>query len=257
MRATRIGSWALLAWLAGAVMYANVIGTPAVEFRQLYSLGQNGRVSLQNSYGDVSISAWDRDDVLVEAIKHSADPRRKDEARIIVEPTAGALNIHTLYTGTDGIHQPSVEYRIVVPRTTTFDAIRLGNGGLKIRGVTGNVKASAVNGGIKAESLSGSADLSTVNGAVEAGFEKVTASRPISLTSVNGPIRILIPVGSGARVNASNVSGGIDSEFGQPTREQGAHKLCTTVHRGGPEIRLNNVNGGISIHSAVQKPATL
>jgi DUF4097 and DUF4098 domain-containing protein YvlB len=257
MRAARIGSWALLAWLAGSIMYANVIGTPTVEFRQLYSLGQNGRVTVQNSYGDVSISAWDRDEVLVEAIKHSTDPRRSDEARIIVEPTAGALNIHTLYIGTDGLHQPSVEYRIVVPRTTSFDEIKLGNGGLKIRGVTGNVKASSVNGGIKAESLSGSANLSTVNGAVEAGFERVTASSPISLTSVNGAIRLSIPAGSGAKVSASNVSGGIDSEFGQPTRVQGAHKLTTTVHRGGPEIRLNNVNGGISIHTLAMKPANL
>ncbi len=257
MRATRIGPWVLLALVAGAPSYGNVIGVPSVEFRQVYSLGQNGRVSLQNSYGDVSISAWDRDEVLIEAIKHSGDPRRLEEARIVVEPSAGSLNIHTLYTGADAIHQPSVEYRIVVPRTTTFDEIKIGNGGLRIRGVTGSVKASSVNGGIKAEQLEGGADLSTVNGSVEAGFDRVRASSPISLTSVNGPIHLLIPLGAGARVSASNVSGGIESEFGRPVRIQGAHRLSTTLRHGGPAIRVTNVNGGITIHSNAAAPKSL
>jgi DUF4097 and DUF4098 domain-containing protein YvlB len=257
MWAKRVGSWVLLALIAGAPSYGSIIGVPNVEFRRLYSLGQNGRVSLENSYGDVSISSWDRDDVLVEAIKHSRDPHRLEEAQIVVEPSTGSLNIHTLYTGADAIHQPSVEYRIVVPRTTTFDEIRIGNGGLKIRGVTGSVKASSVNGGIKAERLEGGADLSTVNGSVEAGFDRVRPANPIHLTTVNGPIHLVLPATAGARVSASTVSGGIESEFGRPVRVQGAHRLSTTLHHGGPAIRMTNVNGGITIHTNTASPKSL
>src|SRR5258708_7333876 len=73
---------ALLALCAGNCLFANVIGNPRADFRQSYSLHANGRVTIQNLYGDVRITAWDRDEVLVEAIKKSDDPRQLRDARI-------------------------------------------------------------------------------------------------------------------------------------------------------------------------------
>src|SRR5580698_8086787 len=55
MPGLRNGSWvALLAIAAGSASYANSIGASQVEFRQLYSLAPNGRVIIQNQYGNVS-----------------------------------------------------------------------------------------------------------------------------------------------------------------------------------------------------------
>jgi len=129
-------------------------------------LAPNGRVIIQNQYGNVSIMGWDRDEVLVEAVKRSSDPRRLDDARIVVEPVDGALSIRTEYTGADTQHStqhaPKVEYRILVPALRKPEDVKLGNGGLVISGVAGTVKASSVNGNIKAEKLEGRADLSTV-----------------------------------------------------------------------------------------------
>ncbi len=160
--------------------------------------GANGRVTIQNQYGNVSITGWDRDDVLVEAVKRSADPRRLDEARIIVEPAEGALSIRTQYAGMDTLHAPKVEYRITVPRYASLEDVKLGNGGLVISGVGGAVKASSVNGSIKAEKLEGRAELSTVNGQLEADFDRIGAGRPITLSSINGPIKLLLPCGTQA-----------------------------------------------------------
>jgi len=116
------------------------------------------------------------------------------------------------------------------------------------------VKASSVNGNIKAEKLEGRADLSTINGQVEADFDRVGASHPITLSSVNGPIKLLLPHGTLASLKAHNVSGGIDTEFGRPARVNGAQQL-SVMHQGGPKIRLTNVNGGISIHSTWSRRA--
>jgi len=249
MPGLRNGSWvALLAIVASSASYANVNGISHAEFRQLYSLGPNGRVTIQNQYGNVSITGWDRDDVLVEAVKRSTDPRRLDDARIVVEPAEGALSIRTQYAGLDTQHAAKVEYRISVPRYVNLEDVKLGNGGLVISGVAGPIKASSVNGNIKAEKLEGRADLSTINGQLEADFDRVGAAHPITLSSVNGPIKLLLPCGTRASVNAHNVSGGIDSEFGRPARVNGAQQL-SVVNQGGPRIRLTNVNGGISIHS--------
>jgi DUF4097 and DUF4098 domain-containing protein YvlB len=218
-----------------------------VEFRQFFALGQNGRVTIENKFGNVSVVAWDRDDVLVEAVKLANDPKRMEEAHIVVEPADGALSIHTQYMGEATEHPAKVEYHISVPRSTKLDDIKLGNGGLTISGVSGAVKASSVNGSIHARRLEGRAELSTVNGQLEADFEKVRRAQPILLRSVNGAIHLLLPCGARANLSARNVSGGIESEFGHPSRVEGAQQLV--VRGRGAQIRLDNVNGGISIHS--------
>lgn len=233
--------------LGGTALYANVIGNPHVDFHQRFALGPNGRVVIQNLYGDVSITAWDRDDVLVEAIKHSPDPQRLDDARIIVEPSSGSLSIHTVYTGADAEHPASVEYRIMVPRRASLDQVKLVNGGLSISGVAGPIRASSVNGSIRADKLEGEADLSTINGKLDAAFNRISPSKPISLSSVNGPIKLSLPAGAGASLNAHNLSGGIESNVGRVSRADDGHNLHALMNHGGASIRVHNVNGGISI----------
>jgi len=240
--------WAVLVALAaGNTMSASVITTPRTAFRHLYALSQNGRVTIQNLYGNVTVTAWDRDAVLVEAIKHSTDPRRMEDAHIVVEPTADSLSIRTQYAGADAEHPTSVEYRITVPRRIHLDNVVLTNGQLSLNGLAGPVKASAVNGDIRALKLGGQVDLSTVNGRVEADFERTSPKHPIYLSSVNGPIHLTIPPGSSANLEARNLSGGIASDVGRVARTESGHHLV--VKGTGPQIRLHNVNGGISIRS--------
>ena len=120
----------------------------------------------------------------------------------MVDSTSKLVSIRTQYAGADAEHPASVEYRIMVPRSANLENVKLINGGLSISGMAGPVKASSVNGSIKAEKLKGQADLSTINGQLEAGFTRVSRENPISLSSVNGPIRISLPAGSGASVDA-------------------------------------------------------
>jgi len=237
----------VLALCAGCVLDAEVIRIPQTEFHQRYPLGPNGRVMIQNLYGDVRITAWDSDDVLVEAIKRGGDPKRPEDARIVVEPGSGQLSIHTQYAGADAQHPASVEYHVMVPRMANLEEVRLINGGISITGIAGPVRASSVNGSIVADRLEGQAELSTVNGTLDAAFERVDRFNPISLSSVNGAIRLSIPQGANASLVASNLSGGIESDVGHVHRNSGHHRLV--VRGRGAPIQVRNVNGGISIHS--------
>jgi DUF4097 and DUF4098 domain-containing protein YvlB len=246
--------WAVLAALAaGNILSASVIGTQQIEFRHLYALSHNGRVAIQNLYGNVSITAWDRDEVLVEAIKRSTGPQGLEDARIVVEPTADSLSISTQYAGSDAEHPTSVEYRITVPRGANLENVTLTNGALWLNGLSGPVKASAVNGDIRALKLGGQVELSTINGSVEADFERTSRANPISLSSVNGPIYLTLPSGSGASLEAHNLSGGIASDVGRVAHTPEGHRL--TVKGNGAQIRVRSVNGGISIRST-ERPWT-
>lgn len=240
----------VLALGAGSGLYGSTIGMSATEFRQAYALRPYGHVIVQNLYGDVAITAWDRNEVLVEASKKASDPRRLEDARIVVDSSSDTLSIHTQYLGTDAEHPASVNYRIMVPRTANLENVKLINGGLLISGLAGPVKASSVNGSIRAERLRGETELSTVNGQLEAGFEHVGRGKTITLSSVNGPIHVWLPCNAAASVDADNRSGGIESEFGHPWRGPEGHRLRTNVNRGGTPIHVHNVNGGITIRAA-------
>lgn len=247
-------TWGIVLALSACTnIYANRIGAPKAEFRQAYTLNPNGRVVIQNLYGDVEITAWDRDQVLVQAVKKSNDSRRLDDAHIVVDSSSSLVSIRTQYAGVDAEHPASVDYRIMVPRTANLENIRLINGGLSITGVAGPVKASSVNGSIHVERLEGETDLSTVNGRLDAGFERVSRGNPIHLSSVNGAIQLSIPSCAGAMLEAKNLSGGIESAFGRPWRGSDGHRLKALVNHGGAQIHLHNVNGGISIRAMLTR----
>ncbi len=238
--------WALLLTAFGSGGLLASVVTPREDFRQSYALCPYGRVAIENLYGDVRISGWDRDEVRVEAVKRG--PGKLDDARIVVDSSEGQVSIRTLYLGS-GPEPANVEYRISVPRTANLQNIHLVNGGLSLTGLTGPVKASAVNGDIRAEGLGGQADLSTVNGRLEIELTEVSASRPVSLSSVNGPISLSIPSGVAANVEARNLSGGIQADLKRAWRAVDGHLLRATLNRGGARITLKNVNGAISIRS--------
>jgi DUF4097 and DUF4098 domain-containing protein YvlB len=226
------------------------IGALRADFRRVYALDPNGHINIHNLYGDVSIVAWDRDEVLVEAVKKSSDPKRLDDAQIVVDSSGSELSIHTQYLGSGGEHPASVEYRITVPRNANLGNVKLINGGLAISGVAGSIRASSVNGSIRADHLEGQAELSTINGQLEAGFNRVAPDSAIMLRSVNGPIRLWIPRGADAVLNARNLSGGIQTQFGRGFRSANGHRLHTIINHGGARIHVDNTNGGIVIRSS-------
>lgn len=232
------------------------------DFQQTYPLSPNGRLSLENLNGGVHITAWDRDEVQVNAVKRAYRRERLDEAKIEVNATADTLRIKTTYpdwnqTYTDeqkgrNNNPAVVDYTISVPRTARLESIDLVNGSLELDGVAGNVKASSVNGRVTARGLAGEAKLSTVNGNVEATFSRLDEAKPISLGSVNGNVTVVIPSDANAVVRAGTVHGDISNEFGLEVQhgDYVGHELHGQLGTGGPRIRLGNVNGRISIKHA-------
>src|SRR3982751_1933729 len=95
------GTGAILLALSAGMLHGSTIGIPREEFRASYTLAATGRIVLQNVYGDVDIVAWDRDEVMVHATKHSTDPRHLNDAQIVVDSAGELVSIHTQYTGSD------------------------------------------------------------------------------------------------------------------------------------------------------------
>ena len=77
------------------LLLAGVLGTLAPsfggsgsyrdEFHQTFAFDAHGRVALENIHGDVHITAWDRNEVQVDAAKRASSQERLDDARIVVD----------------------------------------------------------------------------------------------------------------------------------------------------------------------------
>lgn len=229
------------------------------EFHQTYPLAATGRVNLGNINGGVKIKVWDRAAVQVDAIKKAYRRERLAEAQIEVTATEENIRIKTEYparnqTWNDNRHEnPAiVEYTLTVPRKAMLESIELINGELDIDGVEGNVKASSVNGAVTARGLMGEARLTTVNGPLQATFTQLDEAKPISLSSVNGDVAVVIPSNSNASFRAGTVHGRISNDWGIQVKhgEYVGHSLDAQIGNGGPRIKLSNVNGAISISHA-------
>jgi DUF4097 and DUF4098 domain-containing protein YvlB len=232
------------------------------EFHQTYPLAAGGRVSLENVNGSLRITAWDRDQVQVDAVKHAYTRERLAEVEIKIDAGADAVRIRTQYMGGDQTFRSdedgrrnnpaSVEYTLTVPRSARLDSIELINGSLDIEGVAGDVKASCINGRVRAHGIMGEARLSTINGGLEAKLDRLDETRPVSLNSVNGPLILTIPSDANVELKANTVHGSISNDFGLPVRtgKYVGHDLAGRLGRGGARIKLSNVNGSITIHHA-------
>lgn len=233
-------------------------GALTEEFHRTYALAPDGRVELDNINGPVHISAWDQNEVKVDAIKSADTKERLEEAKIEIDSSNDRLSIRTKYRDHDltfnwGSHNnpASVEYTVTVPRTARLDEIKLINGSLDVTGMSGEVRASCINGRLEAHNVSGRARLSTINGRLDARFDQLAGS-PVELNSVNGSVDLTIPSDAKAEIEASTVSGGIDNDFGLHVNHHRfvGHDLRGELAGGGTRIELRNVNGRIEVHHA-------
>ena len=225
------------------------------EFHQTYPLSPTGRVHISNINGDVHINVWDQNSVKVDAVKRAYSQQRLSEVTIDVTNTEDSVKIKTNYPQNNNFggnrenSTASVEYTLTVPRGARLQGAELVNGSLDLDGLQGDVNASLVNGAVKAERLGGAVKLSTVNGRIAVNASGLENAKGVALNSVNGAIELVVPSGAGANVEASTIHGPITNEFGL-IEEKGQYvgrNLSGQIGSGGPSVRLNNVNGSISI----------
>lgn len=253
--------------LASAGAFAQGEGTGAArdvlreEFHQSYPLSAQGRVTLRNISGAVRITAWDRAEVRVDAVKRGETREQLEEARITVNAGADSLHIETRYPEHSFKHDvgdrrrrnaASVDYTLSVPRGARLESIELISGQLDIENVTGGVKASCISGRFTARNLAGDAKLSNVSGMLEASFDKLDDASNVTLGNVTGQIVLRIPSDTNGTIKANTISGQITNDLGLPVRrgEYVGHDMSGQLGRGGARIKLNNVSGQIKIQRA-------
>jgi DUF4097 and DUF4098 domain-containing protein YvlB len=99
----------------------------------------------------------------------------------------------------------------------------------------------------------------TVNGKIEAVLERVAAGKPMSFTTLNGDVNVTFPSNLKATLRMKADNGDIYTEFDVTIRNEQSRvqnkrgqwrsesTVVGQVNGGGPEIRLQTMNGTIYI----------
>jgi DUF4097 and DUF4098 domain-containing protein YvlB len=238
------------------VITADLKHTETSEWRKTFEIAPDGRVEISNVNGKITVEpSTGRGVVEVVAIKSAkgatAESAKEALGRIEIrdESSPQSVTISTKLARTGGMfHGGSgqVAYTIKLPpgadaRFTTV------NGGVEVAGLSGRVVAETTNGGVVARDISGPIDASTTNGGVDVDLSNV-AEGGVTLGCTNGGIKLRLPADAKATISASVTNGGIDAGSLQlETSEQSRRRLEGRLNGGGPRIRIEGTNGGITL----------
>jgi hypothetical protein len=240
---------------ASAVILATPAWADVTEEKTFsYPLAADGRVSIDNINGDITITGGDGDTVEIVVRKKAGTQEYLDGIEVNITARDNHLRIETKHPdsnrgwmswGKDS--SGSVTYTLLVPAGVSLDGIESVNGRIEVAGVTGLVNAETVNGGINAEGLVANARLDTVNGTINAVFDRLDSGQSVDCETVNGRISLEFPADASATVKAETVNGGIDGkDFGLSTNKGFVGRdMNGTIGGGAARVSLDTVNGTI------------
>jgi len=144
----------------------------------------------------------------------------------------------------------SVDFVVRVPHGVRF-AARTVNGLVEAKSLDADAEAHTVNGNVMlSTTASGQGD--TINGSIFASVGRFNS--PLSFSTVNGGITLVMPGDATAKVRADTVNGPIQTDFALPVRGPlpGKH-IAANIGHGGPDLHLATVNGAIHLRRASRR----
>ena len=209
----------------------------------------------------INVKAYDGKDVIVErgaeSSRHTEDSHgmhRLDVPRgVTVEEDDNVIEIHS------SPQSNAPDINVLVPTDTSLDLHTL-NGAIHVEGVHGEIVAHTTNGRIEASRVSGTVVADTLNGKILVTMDSVDQSKPLSFSTLNGPVDVTMPADLKANVRFKTNHGAIYTDFDvtmggsltEPDRSgQGKYRLRTEsglqgrINGGGVDISFRTLNASI------------
>jgi len=220
----------------------------AQDFQKTYRLGAGSQVRVGTVSGDVTVTAYDGDAILVKATKSG-----RDRDMVEIEDRSGTANIDL------GVRYPkhcncdaSVNFDLQVPRSINydFDHVSSVSGEVSVTGATGRLHASSVSGGVHIKDVSGSVSASSVSGDVGVEIARLDGSDDMKFSSVSGNVSVTLPASLDAEVDMSSFSGSIKTDFGVEVRTEryGSRSSArTTLGSGSRHLKMSSISGDLNL----------
>lgn len=236
-----------------------------------FAVGSTPRINIENFEGSVTVSAWDKPEVAVTAVKTAIDKKALGGIQLSAAQQGGGVTVETKFTqplrvirlGGTHMHTKGayVELEISVPRNANL-RVTSGNGPLSVTGVGGDVNLRTEHGPIDVNDGRGRLSAFTNNGLVSiVNFEgEVDASEmgrdgivlegrfaQLKAMTGGGPISLALPADTNANIEANTrrvIDDGLNATE-EPTSTREVRRL--KLGNGGPLFTLRTNTGTLTL----------
>jgi len=199
--------------------------------------------------GGITVIGESRRDVLIRARveAHARSTSRAD--RLIEDVEIRTSNGRVTADGPDTGRNEwwSVSFEVHVPASADLDLVAH-NGGVRISGVTGQLRMQTMNGGIHLDDVGGDVVAETTNGGIVVNLDGDRwQGKGLDATTTNGGVTLTVPAGFSAHLETGTTNGGMDIDFPVTIQGRIGKRITTDLGRGGPTLRLITTNGGVRV----------
>jgi hypothetical protein len=246
-----------LLWVAGLGACGLHIGT-GVDARDAwtrsYPVKPGVVLEVRETTGLVQVDASDGDAIVVNATR-IANASTEEAAKALLSDFTIEETVTPDQITLDGTSKGAsigfnksrhVEYHITVPRATAV-TIKSVTSEIRVTGIGGALRVETTNGEITGTALGNGADVRSTNGTITLDLAKL-GEAGVRCEMTNGQVSVALPADSKATINANLVNGAVRTDkLNVAVREQTGRKLVGTIGGGGPDVRVEMVNGEVRI----------
>jgi hypothetical protein len=224
-------------------------------WERTYTVAPGGRVEIVNVNGQIRAEPASGDAVTVHAQREASgateEAARESLQRLELREEVGPARVRVqTIAPRSWASGYKVVYTVRVPAGVHVD-LRTTNGGVRLDNVGGEVRAASTNGGVHGRVAAATLiEARTTNGGVDLELTAPPAADgKITLSTVNGGVRLAVPDDTRADVSARCTNGRVqvtDLPFeadGDQTRRRASGRL----NGGGARIELQTTNGGVAL----------
>ncbi len=238
----------------------------AQDFQQSYGLGAGGTVSIRNVSGDITVTGYNGNQIVVTGFKEGRD---RDQVTIEDQSSGNTVSVRARYPENCQCNA-SVRFEVRVPSEISYryNAISSVSGNVSITNVMGDLAAKSVSGDVTVNGASGKADVNSVSGSVKVGaiqgsvnaksvsgdviveINRLTGADALEFSSVSGDVRVKLPGNLNANVKMSTMSGDMRTDFPitiEEPRYGPGRKAQGVVGSGERSLKISTVSGSIQL----------
>ena len=254
--------------LPAFVFALSLVSASAQDFQKSYSLAAGGTVSVRNVSGDVEVTGYDGDQIVVTGYKEGRD---RDQVSVEDLSTGNAVDLRAKYPRNCNC-DASIRFELKVPRSVryTFDPISSASGNIKLTGVTGTVRVNTASGDVSVSNVSGDIQASTASGTMHVGevvgtvnassasgdveveIARLEGDGGMKFSSASGDVNVRVPSSLDADVRMATASGSIKTNFPLEVRESehgSGSRAEGRLGSGARTLRISTASGNVSLMS--------